>query len=306
MKKHLIAAGLVAAFAAPAMAQNVSVYGVIDQAVVNTDTDGAASTTALSGGVLASERLGFKGSEDLGGGLKAFFRLENAIDAGTGTNNAGFSRGAEVGISGAFGSVKIGKFDLTAAEGIDSTVGQFGNVTNASGIDSTNDKNDSIQYQLPAMGGFTVQIGHSFGDGNGTGYDMNSASVGGKVGPANVYVGYQAVDVAGGENTAMSYGVKLPVGPATVGVYYGDADNHSSADKTNTIVSVAMPVGSGLTAHAMIGTYTETGANDADKWALGVTKALSKRSTVYAAYQSDTSKTDVETKSLIVGVVHKF
>jgi predicted porin len=306
MKKHLIAAGLVAAFAAPAMAQNVSVYGVIDQAVVNTDKDGAASTTGLSGGTLNSERLGFKGSEDLGGGLKAFFRLEQSIDVGTGTQNAGFNRGAEVGVSGSFGSVKVGKFDLSEAEGIDSSVSQMGNVGLDSGIAMTSDKDDSIQYELPSMGGFKVQIGHSFGDGNGTGYDMNSASVSGKVGPANVYVGYQAVDVAGGENTAMSYGVKLPVGPATVGVYYGDADNHSAADKTNTIVSASMPIGNGLTAHALIGTYTETGANDADKWALGVTKALSKRSTVYAAYASSTDKADVETKQLIVGVTHKF
>ncbi|MRD55559.1 porin, partial [Betaproteobacteria bacterium LSUCC0115] len=96
------------------------------------------------------------------------------------------------------------------------------------------------------------------------------------------------------------------VGPATVGVYYGDLDNHSGADKTNTIVSASMPIGNGLKAHALIGTYTETGANDADKWAVGVTKALSKRSTVYAAYQSSTSSADVETKQLILGVVHKF
>ncbi|MRD56676.1 porin, partial [Betaproteobacteria bacterium LSUCC0115] len=183
MKKHLIAAGLVAAFAAPAMAQNVTVYGIIDQAITNTDADGAAATTTLVGGTLNSERIGFKGSEDLGGGMKAFFRLENSIDTGAGTNNAGFARGAEVGISGAFGSVKVGKFDLTAAEGIDSSVSQFANVGLASGIDITSDKNDSIQYQLPAMGGFTVQIGHSLGDGNGTSYDMNSASVAGKVGP---------------------------------------------------------------------------------------------------------------------------
>ncbi|MRD56463.1 porin, partial [Betaproteobacteria bacterium LSUCC0115] len=96
------------------------------------------------------------------------------------------------------------------------------------------------------------------------------------------------------------------VGPATVGVYYGDLDNHSGADKTNTIVSASMPIGNGLKAHALIGTYTETGANDADKWAVGVTKALSKRSTVYAAYQSSTSSADVESKSLILGVTHSF
>ena len=303
MKKHLIAAGLVAAFAAPAMAQNVSISGTIDTALLLTDADGAASTTTLKEGLLASPNLKFSGSEDLGGGLKAFFRLEQTIAVADGTQNAGFNRGSEVGISGSFGAVKIGKFDITGAEGVDG-VGQFGNVS-LNSLELGSDIAHSIQYQLPSMGGWTVQIAASLGDANTQG-DMTSVYAAGKVGPAEVRLGYTTLDVAGGENSQTAAGVAIPVGPATVGLAYSKIDNATAADTTETTLSASMPIGSGLTAHAMMQNRSTTGAQDEDEYAVGVQKALSKRTSVYAAYQSITNKSDVETKYTALGLIHKF
>ncbi|CAM8623772.1 OmpC Outer membrane protein (porin) [Burkholderiales bacterium] len=115
MKKHFIAAAVAAAVAVPAVAQ-VSVYGVIDKGIRDIDSanyNGTAATVGLasgaSNGQLSSERIGFRGSEDLGGGLKAHFVAEAAIGStafNLGTDNA---RTLIVGLSGGFGTINLGR-----------------------------------------------------------------------------------------------------------------------------------------------------------------------------------------------------
>jgi predicted porin len=324
MKKHLIAAAVAAAVAAPAMAQNVSLTGIIDQSVQYNKTDGSNSTSTLVSDMFVNSRLVLRGTEDLGGGLRAFFRLEQSIAIDEGTQDSGWNRGAEVGVSGAFGSIKVGKFDLTRAEGIDSSVGQFGNVSNTVSFDITSDLNDSINYTSPNLNGWRIQLGHSFGDDNVNSSDSktvsaSSASIEGKLGPAEVYVGYQVKDqtstsgtpavtsVTGAEDKVTNFGVKLPVGPATVGLYYGKRNNGGAvADKDQTIISASMPVGTGLKALAMVGRYGENGKKDAERFAAGLMKDLSKRTSLYAAYQLDSTPTNVDTKKFALGLTHSF
>jgi predicted porin len=129
MKKHLIAAAVAAAVAVPAAAQ-VTVYGILDKSLSQTSVEnlnGTVGTTAkvdgVTHGVLAGERLGFRGEEDLGGGLKAHFVYELAIGTFSG-NSAAASANADadglaggtttartqiVGLSGAFGRIDIGR-----------------------------------------------------------------------------------------------------------------------------------------------------------------------------------------------------
>jgi predicted porin len=115
MKKSLIIAA--AAFAASgAQAQsNVTMYGIIDAAVEyynNADAAGNSLTRmpSLGGGMFPS-RLGFRGAEDLGGGMKAIFQLENGFAPDTGTlgQNRLFGRQAWVGLSGNWGQVTFGR-----------------------------------------------------------------------------------------------------------------------------------------------------------------------------------------------------
>lgn len=116
-EKLLAAAALAIAAAAPAQAQqSVNVYGIIDTAVEHLTNVNAAGNSLsrmpnLAGGMFPS-RIGFRGNEDLGGGLKAVFALENGFspDSGTiGQGNRLFGRQAFVGLGGQWGTVTLGR-----------------------------------------------------------------------------------------------------------------------------------------------------------------------------------------------------
>ena len=85
MKTKLLAGVIAACFAAPAMAQSsVVVYGVADAGLVYQDT-GGGPRTRIASGIADGSRLGFKGTEDLGGGYKAIFNLEARVELDNGT-----------------------------------------------------------------------------------------------------------------------------------------------------------------------------------------------------------------------------
>jgi len=136
MKKHLIAAAVAAAVAAPASAQ-VAVYGLLDMGYTDIKTD----NTARSGGAVTSikavqtgnqgrlsgSRLGFRGTEDLGGGLKASFVFETGIDAGEQAN--GIGNGTRLGfvdLSGGFGAVTLGR-QVSSTKFVNDTFAANGN-----------------------------------------------------------------------------------------------------------------------------------------------------------------------------------
>ncbi|VVE51518.1 porin [Pandoraea iniqua] len=122
MKKSLLALGVLGAFAGAAHAQSsVTLYGIIDAGLTYTSKTGGnlagTGTTsknfAFSNGNLQGSRWGLKGAEDLGGGLKAIFVLENGFNLGNGTLGQGsreFGRQAYVGLSSATaGTLTIGR-----------------------------------------------------------------------------------------------------------------------------------------------------------------------------------------------------
>lgn len=117
MKKSLLALAVLGAFAGAASAQtSVTIYGSFDAGVrdfTNVNAAGDSKLTMGSNGQYNSNRLGFKGVEDLGGGLNAHFTLESGFNTGTGAldNATGtlFNRSAFVGLGGAWGSVDLGR-----------------------------------------------------------------------------------------------------------------------------------------------------------------------------------------------------
>lgn len=115
-KKTFIAAAAASVLSAGAHAQtNVSIYGVMDSGVEYASHAGAAGSAVrlVSGGTNTS-RLGFRGTEDLGGGLKALFRLESGIAIDTGALDGDlFGRHAYVGLKGGFGTVVAGRSSST-------------------------------------------------------------------------------------------------------------------------------------------------------------------------------------------------
>ncbi|MEY2776286.1 MAG: hypothetical protein RLY30_384 [Pseudomonadota bacterium] len=307
MKKHLIAAAVAGLIAAPAMAQ-VTVYGNLETGILTDDTDGKASTTKLASSVVNSSRLGFQGTEDLGGGLKAFFRLEASMDASTGNGISSFGRGSEVGLSGSFGSIKVGKFDITNAEGIDN-MSQIGNIGLFSGIDIGSDINHAIQYKSPSIGGFEVQIGTALKDGGVN--ETTSFYVGGQVAKIDLQFGTTSDKTAAGvESTATTMGARYNFGPMAATIVYGTKETDGKGDLTNTIVSVSAPLGDGLTVHGMYGNFEQDAygsakASETDKMAIALSKAFSKRTTGYLGYVS-TDAAGVETNQMYLAVNHKF
>lgn len=116
MKKTLIALATIGALSGVAHADsNVTVYGVIDTSVrsVSNQNSNGDRTDSVGNGLFQGNRLGFKGQEDLGNGLKAVFQLESGFNIANGTagqNGALFSRIATVGLSDAtLGTVTIGR-----------------------------------------------------------------------------------------------------------------------------------------------------------------------------------------------------
>lgn len=117
--RALLALGVIAgAGVQQAQAQSsVTIYGVIDAGVVmvnnqKTANGGSGTVVGLSTGGLSPSILGFKGSEDLGGGLKANFNLEGHFVSTTGEGGQWgglFGRQSNIGLSNSLGSVTLGK-----------------------------------------------------------------------------------------------------------------------------------------------------------------------------------------------------
>src|SRR6201996_94865 len=113
MKKSLLALAALGAFAGVAHAQSsVTLYGIIDEGFNINTNSGGKHLYNLSSGVLQGSRFGMRGTEDLGGGLKAVFVLENGFDVNSGKLGQGgdmFGRQAYVGLSSPFGTVTLGR-----------------------------------------------------------------------------------------------------------------------------------------------------------------------------------------------------
>ncbi|NVD97054.1 porin [Massilia sp. BJB1822] len=90
MKNRFLALAIAACFAGPALAQSsVTIYGIADAGVMYVNNGGNDSRTKLVSGIADGSRLGFKGTEDIGGGYKAIFNLEARVELDTGRQQTG-------------------------------------------------------------------------------------------------------------------------------------------------------------------------------------------------------------------------
>lgn len=192
MKKTLLAAAVLGACFGQANAQtNVSVYGRVVAGIdysTNVSTNGVTSGSrwGAASNQWGTSMFGFRGSEDLGGGLKAIFDLES----GFGSNNGGlngsalFNRFSYVGLSGSAGTVKFGNF-LSISNDVwflDPTGQQWLSTATLVRGRSWNGAANSVQYESPNMNGFTANAQYSFGEKAG------STSANSKAGISLAYV----------------------------------------------------------------------------------------------------------------------
>lgn len=181
MKKSLIALAAIAASGLAMAQSSVTLYGVADIAVGDANkVTGVQSNTNINNG---NSRIGFRGVEDLGNGLKAEFQLEQAIrlsDGNTGGNGgnggATFARQAWVGLSGNFGAVRAGRqltptYDVVAVYDLTGTA-NYSPVALNFGYGGGSRDNAMLKYVSPSFAGFKATAGVVFKD-NYTAYGVN-------------------------------------------------------------------------------------------------------------------------------------
>lgn len=183
MQKKIIALAVAGLASTAAFAQsNVTIYGSVDAGYAyrfdaENKTTGQHSRSSLDTGASAGNRLGFKGVEDLGNGLKAVFLLEQgfSFDGGNGSNAQGgrtYGRQAYVGLTGGFGTAIAGRLYTpywTLTSGTDpfaaGTVGQMRNVfSSGAGVDGLLDParvDNAVAYVSPSFGGFDVTVAYA-------------------------------------------------------------------------------------------------------------------------------------------------
>jgi predicted porin len=304
MKKHLIAAAVAGALAAPAMAQ-VTVYGIMDLTVRSTNPDAGTSTTTLVSGSFLTSRLGFKGEEDLGGGMTAGFILEGKVNADDGSTTLG-SRESSVYVKGGFGEIRMGRTDTSNSEGVE-LVAHFGNIGNfglngVGGVTNpeyAGDAANTIKYTSPSLGGLTVQIGQTFGDELAGGEDLNSISATYAAGPFAVAVGYDDI----GDDNYQTIGARYNAGMVTVGAHVGKRDAATDIDVMG--LSAKADLGGGMALHVGYKTSEEGTADKIKVTNLGLSKALSKRTTLLGMYQ-DNDNGAAAGSFFQAGIIHKF
>jgi len=183
MLRKAIAAGAVLGCATLAHAQSsVTLYGIVDTTIrysTNENPQGNSKVSAGDGAVTGS-RFGLRGVEDLGGGMRALFVLENGFTPTTGTANQSgrlFGRMSYVGLEGAFGGVYLGRQYTIAHVAIAKwDVFQLANnaLLSFEGGNITGLRNDNMVKYTKSFGGLTVSGQYTFG---GVAGDINASSV---------------------------------------------------------------------------------------------------------------------------------
>jgi predicted porin len=245
MKKSLIALAALAASGAVFAQSSVTLFGVVDLAYERVKTN-AGTISGLSPSANSSSRIGFRGVEDLGGGMSASFWLEGALapmngsgSSGTTQNNqsttiaAGgltFNRRSTVSLSGGFGELRIGRdytpsfwnYTIYDPFGTNSVGATLGGYTGSGFANTFVRASNSVGYFLPGnLGGFFGQAMYAFGNRasteTATGYAVvrstqdNGRYVGLRVGygqgPINTAIAYGRTTYASGTNTAALLGM---------------------------------------------------------------------------------------------------
>ena len=286
MKRTLIAAAIATLAAGAAMAQSsVTIYGRLNLSAENQKNVTANGTVkALQN---SASRIGFKGTEDLGGGLKAGFQLEHGFNPDTGTPATSFwGRQSEVNLSGGFGMIRLGNF---TSEAYFATGDYISNHNHDTG--TSEDKlyayvgrnTNKIAYRTPEfVKGLTAEAAVSAGEGGGRTRSHDVA--------ANYAIGGLQLGAGFEKNgTAKQVAVRAAYefGPVLLGAYVQRDTNGygpNLGDRTTARVSAMVTFGaSELHANfGRAGDYSKLANSAASQATLGYNYNLSKRTKVYS------------------------
>lgn len=304
MKKSLIALAALAFVGAAAAQSSVTLYGKADLWVGKTKN---GKIQAGDDG-LAGSRWGIKGSEDLGGGLKANFNFEQGLDLSNGSTGAGFDRQANVGFSGSFGEIKLGKTwtpidDIYGAanSGFDSKLSATNGVWKNNYTDTFTAQ---IYYATPEIAGFSGAASTQLKGNQAAAGGVDSFRVQYAAGAIYAGVAYQNDKATGTKNTLINGTYDLGM----VKLLASYDTNKVGANKTNQYqLGADIPLNNALTLSVgYANSKSKSGvAYKADGFGVAAGYALSKRTMLYTGFRSN--KTNGAKDSLYaVGVNHSF
>lgn len=298
MKKSLLALAALTAFAGAASAQSsVTLFGIVDLNARNVKNGSQGDITSLSQDGIASSRLGFRGVEDLGGGLRAGFWLEGAINPDRGTpGGQTWQRRSTVSLLGGFGEVRLGRdytptfwnhtvFDPFGTIGVGAATNNWAQA--GSGAATLVRANDTAGYFLPSLGGVYGQVQIAAAEGN-TGNKYFGGRIGYGAGPINVAVAYGVTEKTGtmvDDVTDTNVGFSWNFGFMNLMGQYRMSEQ-ASAENTGFLVGATVPFGaSTLKIAYSISEFSVPGAApEAAQIALGYQYDVSKRTALYANY----------------------
>lgn len=312
MKKTLIALAAVAATGAAFAQSSVTLYGVADVSLGKVSANGTLGYTddaqLSSNGILnnGSSRLGFRGVEDLGGGLKAGFNFEQGINLESGATDAPtFQRAANMSVMGNFGEIRLGRsltttfysvaaWELTGTANYSVVGKQFGYGAGAR-------YDAAIMYFSPSMGGF--KVGASTNLKGNTGADARyDLSLGYAAGPLATSFAYTTQKNA---VQAYSLGAKYDFG----GFVVAGSLNDSEFEATGVTIAKGFSLGGTAKLGAVsltLDVARDTEAKDTDLL-VEAKYPLSKRTFVYAVVLRDgKGKQATNETGYAVGVRHNF
>jgi predicted porin len=324
MKKTLIALAVLAVSGAAMAQSSVTLYGIADIWVGSTKSGvNAKSETQVGSGGFNGSRFGLKGSEDLGGGLKAVFKLEQGFDISNGTQSvpgSAFGRQAFVGLEGGFGSVTLGNVwsamdDVIGAGngGFDS--GAFSPLYSMTGsVHSTyqDRPRNAIKYATPNFGGFTAVVAYGLDENPAVKQDIVDFNVAYGAGPLGVSVAYQVKNNTTDTELLLLNG-SYDLGVAKLLATYGQVETGANKSRDYQF-GVDVPLSSALT---LSGSFAQTRDNaalgDGKRTGYGIAAkySLSKRTFTYAGLRNVDAKNSAGTKIgkeniYAVGVQHNF
>jgi predicted porin len=316
MQKKLIALAVAGLSSAAAFAQsNVTVYGIADVYYGRATADGMETQTAINSGGLSSSRIGFKGMEDLGNGLKAVFTLEYAlsIDSNTGVGTgSSTARQQYVGLAGNFGTVVAGRLQTAGydwsgvtnalhATAINPLASVQAGLTGGSLLTSSSRADSAVAYISPEFGGgFKVAYNHArlteSANANANLKDSYANLVSGTYsnGPlaASLVYAKKTLDATVASDDVKEWGLGGSYDFGVVKLFgsYQRITNDGAVGGSQTDkawqLSGVVPVS---TAGAVVVGYAKSKRDVSDtntkSWTLAYTHGLSKRTTLYTGYQ---------------------
>jgi predicted porin len=276
---------------------SVTLYGRFDINITkfsgsNVDADNAWQMTQSS-----TSRIGLRGSEDLGGGMRAVFQLESAFDPDTGaTGSAFWGRESWVGLRGNFGTVRLGR-TLTPSQRVASNydphgtdgIGSFGSSGLLIRQSALPRFNDGIYYETPNLSGFTVFAGVQMDDVPGaTDERFTSLRARYQGGALDVSVGAASLN-PGNKVTSFGLAYDFKFVKPMMQLHTGQ---RNALDWRTWLVGLTAPLGTGelRAAYSVQDQRQGTTQEDRSLFAVGYDYPLSKRTLLYGTVARDTTE----------------